>query len=149
MFNAFLDAHALLEEVASKKRKRDNILLPSVTDANTSGTDSQKIALYVGPLTVSQRKHKVDRYLAKRARMLKNRVDGKNRSTHQYAGRTKFANARRRVKGRFVTLEFMQKRGIKFDSEKPGWVCSTLNGRVFLTADEAVKAVDKSDSAIA
>ena len=38
----------------------------------------------------------------------------------------------------------MNERGIKFDSEKPGWVCSTLDGAVFLTADEAVKAVDAS-----
>ena len=95
----------------------------------------------VGSLTVSERKLKVDAYLKKRARQLTNRLEGK---THQYAGRTKFANARRRVKGRFVTLEFMQIRGIKFDSEKPGWVCSSLNDAVFLTADDAVKAVDNN-----
>ena len=73
--------------------------------------------------------------------MKKNRLEGKS---HKYQGRTKFANARRRVKGRFVTLEFMNERGIKFDSEKPGWVCSTLDDKVFLTAGEAVAAVDAS-----
>ena len=95
----------------------------------------------IGPLTRIERKAKVAKYLEKRARMKKNRLEGKS---HKYQGRTKFANARRRVKGRFVTLEFMNERGIKFDSEKPGWVCSTLDGAVFLTADEAVKAVDAS-----
>ena len=100
----------------------------------------------IGPLTRIQRKAKVQKWIEKRARMKKNRLEGKG---HKYQGRTKFANARRRVKGRFVTLEFMNERGIKFDSEKPGWVCSTLNNRVFLTADEAVKAVDAQRAAVA
>lgn len=98
----------------------------------------------VGPLTITERRIKVKKYLLKRERRLKNRLEGKG---HQYAGRTKFANARRRVKGRFVTLEFMSAKGIKFDSEKPGWVCSTLDSKVFPTADEAVRAVDADAAA--
>mgnify|MGYP004143596349 CR=1 FL=1 len=36
----------------------------------------------------------------------------------------------------------MEKLGIKFDSTRPGWVCETLGGVVFATADEAVTAVE-------
>ena len=46
----------------------------------------------IGPLTRIERKAKVAKYLEKRARMKKNRLEGKS---HKYQGRTKFANARR------------------------------------------------------
>ena len=194
IFDAFLDAHELLESAADKKRthylsatenqmleplsktefrtatgtdhytfRRQNITSATghnghyghnnmSTSSSTRGSapqmgNSGRIERdddMVGPLTRLERKAKVQKYLLKRARMKKNRLEGKG---HKYQGRTKFANARRRVKGRFVTLEFMNIRGIKFDSEKPGWVCSSLNSKVFLTADEAVKAVDAYNAA--
>ena len=97
----------------------------------------------IGAYTATERKALLEKYFKKRERMKKNRLEGKG---HQYMGRTKFANARPRVKGRFVGIEFMNSRGIKFDSEKPGWVCSTLGGKVFTTADEAVNAVDAANA---
>ena len=196
IFDAFLDAHELLESAADKQRTHslsatENQMLEPLSKTefrtatgtdhytfrrqnNTSATghnghyghinmstssstrgsvpqmgNSGRIERdddMVGPLTRLERKAKVQKYLLKRARMKKNRLEGKGHHwTHTYAGRTKFANARRRVKGRFVTLEFMQSRQIKFDSIKPGWVCKTLGGKVFLTADEAVKAVDAAN----
>ena len=160
MFNAFLDAAKILQMASKKsaasansnnKRRRHSsplIILSDLSTASSIGNKRRKSIPplvqpqeeMIGSLTLTERRLKVQAYLVKRTRMLKNR-----QSKHKYNGRTKFANARRRVKGRFVTLEFMQVRGIKFDSEKPGWVCSTLSNKVFLTSDEAVKAVDAAN----
>lgn len=97
-----------------------------------------------------ERRSKVDKWLKKRARMIANQKKNalKKKSRCRYVGRTKFAMSRRRVKGRFVSLKFLNDRGIKFDSNaKPeaGWVCSTLGGKVFLSLEDAMKAVDNFD----
>ena len=169
MFNAFLDAAKILQMASknsaasansSNKRRRHSsplIILSSVIpkkieklgNKRRKGGSVPPLVVQpqeemIGSLTLTERRLKVQAYLAKRTRMLKNRQSRHKYKSHKYQGRTKFANARRRVKGRFVTLEFMNERGIKFDSEKPGWVCSTLDDKVFLTADEAVAAVDAS-----
>eukprot|EP00946_MAST-07B_sp_MAST-7B-sp1_P001172 g1172.t1 len=102
----------------------------------------------IGPLTAEERRVRVDKWLKKRARMIaRQRENGskKRKTIGRYVGRTKFAMSRRRVKGRFVSLKFLNERGIKFDSgAKPqsGWVCSTLGGRVFAELEDALKAVD-------
>jgi hypothetical protein len=96
----------------------------------------------VGAYSMTERRALLNKWYTKRARMKKNRLEGKS---HQYMGRTKFANARPRVKGRFVPIKFMDDRGIKFDSEQSGWVCATLGGKVFATAHDAVQAVDAAN----
>ena len=102
----------------------------------------------IGPLTAEERRARVDRWLKKRARMIARQRENsskKRKNIGRYVGRTKFAMSRRRVKGRFVSLKFLNERGIKFDSgAKPqsGWVCSTLGGRVFVELEDALKAVD-------
>jgi hypothetical protein len=118
------------------------LVINSSTVGRKSGAGGEQEEGYIGSLTISERREKVQKYLIKRRRMLNNL---KMKKSYPYKGRTRFANARRRVKGRFVTLEFMQVRGIKFDSEKPGWVCSSLGDKVFRTADAAVKAVDAAN----
>ena len=135
----------------SDNRSSNNISSSDSDDRNTKRARKEIVVeeeeeQMVGSLTMSERKIKVNKYLVKRARRIKNRLEGKS---HQYAGRTKFANARRRVKGRFVTLEFMSDKGIKYDSEKTGWVCATLGNKVFPTADEAVRAVDAGTAPVA
>ena len=96
----------------------------------------------IGAYNMTERKALLNKWFEKRARMKKNRLEGKS---HQYMGRTKFANARPRVKGRFVPIKFMDDRGIKFISEKSGWVCATLGGKVFASAHDAVEAVDAAN----
>ena len=99
------------------------------------GPKKKRIGIY----TLKQRKKRLKKWYRKRARIIKNQLEGK---LHQYTGRTKFAHHRPRVKGRFAKTKFMEKLGIKFDSTRPGWVCETLGGVVFATADEAVTAVE-------
>ena len=106
-------------------------------DARASGASGKKKR--IGRFTLKQREKMVKRWKRKRARQLKRQSDG---PTHQYEGRTKFANARPRVDGRFVTTKFMSDRGIHYDQATAGWVCSTLGGSRFQTAEEAVRAVD-------
>ena len=91
----------------------------------------------IGSMTRTERRAYVDRYLVKRARQRKLRAEGK---LHKYKGRTKFANSRRRVKGRFISLKFLEKEDIRFVSEKSGWVCGTLGGQVFEMLEDALKA---------
>jgi hypothetical protein len=106
-------------------------------DARASEASGKKKR--IGRFTLKQREKMMKRWKRKRARQLKRRNDG---PTHQYEGRTKFANARPRVDGRFVTTKFMSDRGIHYDQATAGWVCSTLGGSRFQTAEEAVRAVD-------
>ena len=42
----------------------------------------------------------------------------------------------------------MSDRGIHYDQTTAGWICSTLGGARFQTADEAVRAVDASSGGV-
>ena len=120
----------------------------SVTVAGLIRTSKRdNIHKLIGKLTTKQRRAKVDKWLKKRALMIARQKENskKKKTMGRYVGRTKFAMSRRRVKGRFVSLAFLNERGIKFDSgAKPqgGWVCSTLGGKVFVELQDALEAVD-------
>lgn len=137
-----------------------NVKIKFMDGLETQGNDSEKTGNIESCLLEpsknhkndkkSERRSKVDKWLKKRARMIANQKKNalKKKSRCRYVGRTKFAMSRRRVKGRFVSLKFLNDRGIKFDSNvKPeaGWVCSTLGGKVFLSLEDAMKAVDNYD----
>jgi hypothetical protein len=97
----------------------------------------------IGRFTVKQRQKMLKRWYKKRARILKRFQEG---AVGKYQGRTNYAIARPRVKGRFVTTKFMDERGIKYENAQKGWRCTTLNDAVFPTADEAVEALDATQA---
>ena len=97
----------------------------------------------IGRFTVKQRQKMLKRWYKKRARILKRFQEG---AVDKYQGRTNYAIARPRVKGRFVTTKFMDERGIKYENAQKGWRCTTLNDAVFPTADEAVEALDATQA---
>ena len=109
----------------------EDILSRSLAAASTSNTRM------IGSLTLEERRAKVQRWLEKR------RKQKTSRKETRYKGRRRFAKARPRVRGRFVKIEFLQQMGIYFDNRDGTWLCKNL-GRSFVTADEAVVAVENS-----
>ena len=118
------------------------------------GIKATESARRIGSLTTKERRARVDKWLKKRARMIARRKENASKKTKtmgRYVGRTKFAMSRRRVKGRFVSLKFLNERGIKFDSgaePQSGWVCSTLGGKVFVELEDALNAVNSQASSV-
>ena len=89
----------------------------------------------IGTITRGERRRKIQRWLLKRARRRQ------RPSKARYKGRMRFANARPRVKGRFVKIEFMNKMGLTFDTKKGAWFSLKLQ-KHFFSADEAVRQVE-------
>merc|ERR1719265_2233841 len=92
-----VSALPLDQAMAAKSQLVDNL----EEEANATQQDGQSRERMIGPLTATERKAKVQRWMEKRRRQKAGNVRRK------YTGRMKFANARPRVNGRFVPMAYM------------------------------------------